>query len=285
MELKNYKEILDDVFPSADQINRRSSTSYTTNDIMQKQIFVYGKQGSGKTELMRVIADYLAEKYGEENINVRVSTGDLGILIREGLEDKLVNFLICDDATLEKIPRQTLVDFFRIRHLLKERTGRNNGLVVTAIISHRFHGVKAPELKTDMDLFLIKNSASNPYDHDVLKRFVGEELLENLKTYEAQRDFKPELKGMTIAYHLNEKFMTNFPLAVHNYLKTISDVVTRNIPKMDDDIFERAKRMYPLKDSTLDNTGTQFTGGLAKLFVLGIVFVIFYIILTGIGGG
>jgi len=285
LELKNYKEILDDVFPSADQINRRSSTSYTTNDIMQKQIFVYGKQGSGKTELMRVIADYLAEKYGEENINVRVSTGDLGILIREGLEDKLVNFLICDDATLEKIPRQTLVDFFRIRHLLKERTGRNNGLVVTAIISHRFHGVKAPELKTDMDLFLIKNSASNPYDHDVLKRFVGEELLENLKTYEAQRDFKPELKGMTIAYHLNEKFMTNFPLAVHNYLKTISDVVTRNIPKMDDDIFERAKRMYPLKDSTLDNTGTQFTGGLAKLFVLGIVFVIFYIILTGIGGG
>ena len=575
MELKNFKEILDSVFPSAVQINRKSATGYDTNDIMQKQIFVYGKQGSGKTELMRGIAEYLAEKYGAENINVRIAKGDLEILINKGLENKLVNFLICDDATLEKIPRQTLIDFFRIRHLLKERTKRNNGLVITAIISHRFHGcyegecvvitpngevkisnvkkgdkilgyehgkeifvtveniikekseyptmliktdtsylrvvndnafvqnkgyveteelkvgdifvktwkkstnldtkrrcinknilqnfnirrnktknsfkndicdkaqstktrgkwrktllsfwkknrsettiqfkgcrnstnswynrwgrnnnnniktrktcsvytsstntsneyqqgtfdnvkektwrsltiksqtysasrmepklclvytwiriktfinsiktifnskektsgipatiyriknrfgswfsihvrgnriiqkiknitsekrkgktkikvsiqhisglpeeeirsiewedskivemvslstsssnfflngilvhnVKIPELKTDMDLFLIKNSASNPYDHDVLKRFVGEELLNDLKTYEAERDFKPELKGMTIAYHLNEKYMTNFPLAKNNYLKDIDEII------------------------------------------------------------
>lgn len=118
MAFDKAKQMLDRVFPTFSFISEPSRT----NAIVQISVLIYGKQGSGKTELIKKLVEYLVEKYGEENVNAVWTRGDLYTLLERGIQDKLVNVLACEDLTLQPIKRKTLADFFNIRHVVCDRT-------------------------------------------------------------------------------------------------------------------------------------------------------------------
>jgi len=270
----SYKEFLDKIFPSIDELLQTPDVSYQTNNTIQIHMLVYGKQGSGKTELARAIAEYLNEKYGSHNVSTVWTEGDLASLIQHGIKNTLVNFLVCEDITLEKISRDTIRDFFRIRHIYAERTGRRNGLIVTLVTVHRFHGLKYPELRTDVDVIFIKNIPTNPYDESIIRKYTTPRLLNELRKYEQIRDKHPTLKGYCLVYHKGNKFMTYFPLAKQDYLSLLQ------LPKLIVRIQVNRTVNKGLSDYALD-----VLAGLGALLYSGMFFVsilVFFLVLWGV---
>ncbi|MBS7645535.1 hypothetical protein KEJ44_05800 [Candidatus Bathyarchaeota archaeon] len=96
-------------------------------------------------------------------------------------------------------PEEAIHGYFTIRHLMAEKTGLRNGLVVTAFTTHDLYGVQPKSLRTNCDLSLFLESPANPYDERLAEETLGTEVYEKLKRVEQLRLSQPEYKGW-IAY-------------------------------------------------------------------------------------
>jgi len=218
------KEFFDYIFPSRRDILRRPKVKYDVNNVIFKNIIIFGFQGSGKTVTVNSIAGQAVKKYGPENVNARVSEdGDLGALIRWSLRPTLVNLLFSDNTTLRKLDRQELMDYFRVRHIFKNRFGLSNGYILSIISLHRFHSVPI-ELRTTIDGILAKNSSMNPYDKNILQRFIGPESLEFLEKITGEAERKPSLKRFSIFKGRNIFGLVSLPIAKKDYLEPAFDI-------------------------------------------------------------
>jgi len=211
----------DKVFPPKPVIERPCTSLPPTNCIVQVQTIIYGEMGSGKTATANSIAHFLINKYGRENVNVCRSRRDLGNLMKYGIKDKLVNFLICEDLTGKDISRDLIPTFFDLRHLVTEKTGRRNGLLITLLTCHRFHGIREPSLRTDCKLFIAKSLPMNPYDENVIYRFIGEKIGNELEKIEGLKDVNSKLKGISGVYYARKRYLVDFPLVKENYLSPL----------------------------------------------------------------
>jgi len=208
VELKpRYIELLDSVFPTLEQIQRVPRSG---NAIYQLTIVVYGKQGCGKTTLIQTIVEYLAQKYGIDNVNAVWSKSNLDVLLRRGIQNKLVNVLCCEDITLRKFRTETLADFFNIRHIVAGRTHRRNGLVINIFTLHRYFGIKI-ELRTEHDLLLFKSAPTNPYDYSTIKRFLGPYYINELAKIQRERQTDISKMGLCAFYTGNQRGIVDFP--------------------------------------------------------------------------
>jgi len=211
MQVVEYQTILSDLFPSIETLTEIPQYQWL-NTIEVRKIIVYGREKSGKTELVRKLAEMFVEHYGLENCNITISR-NADQLMRFGLdENKLVNVLVWEDATLQEIKRQTASKFFRIRHLTKRR----NGLIVAIVVCHRLHGIPI-EFRTEPDYILFK-SLPIGYDKSVVKRFVGNRGIRYLQEIIANGD-----RSKTLVYDCRRDIAQTIelPLAERNYLKTL----------------------------------------------------------------
>jgi hypothetical protein len=217
MKLPNINnDVYEYLFPSLEVLNRIPNVPYETNNIFQRQLLVVGGQQSGKTITAKAIAIEAIIKYGEDNVRA-VSSRDFKLLMDHGIKDKMVNILFFDDATLTDVPKKTLRDYFRIRHIMKSRTGRSNGLVVTMVGTHRFHSMPK-ELRSTCNIVLWKSPPTNPYDRTVALQFVKEQGLTLLESIELQKQYEPELLGICVAYFLNDIGLFITPQPRVNYM-------------------------------------------------------------------
>lgn len=121
-------------------LNRKVDVTYAVNNILFRNFIIFGFQSSGKTETARALAEYVVNYYGEDNVNAVTSeSGDLDLVLKEGFQDKLVNFVFVDNLTLRKVRKETIAEFFRCRHIFSERFQRNSGYIISCIALHRFH--------------------------------------------------------------------------------------------------------------------------------------------------
>jgi hypothetical protein len=218
------KQFYEYIFPSRRDILRRPKVSYDLNNVIFKNIIIFGFQGSGKTVTANSIAAKAVKKYGQENVNARVSEdGDLGSLIRWSLRPTLLNLLFSDNTTLRKLDRQDLMDYFRVRHIFKDRFNLTNGYILSIIALHRFHSIPV-ELRTTIDGILVKNSSMNPYDKNILQRFIGPESLELLEKITCETERRPELKRFSIFVGRNIFGLVSLPIARKNYLEPAFDI-------------------------------------------------------------
>ncbi|MBS7623938.1 AAA family ATPase [Candidatus Bathyarchaeota archaeon] len=149
------------------------------NNIFHRHILIHGAMGSGKTETAKTIVQNLQLVYGSENVHAAWAESSINDLFQQ-IRPTPVNILVAEDLTLRKHDPEALNRFFRVRHLVKELTGRNTGLVVTVVTAHRLHGLDK-ELRCDIDLLLAKSIPKNPWDYEILSRFFGEQLLEEFE--------------------------------------------------------------------------------------------------------
>jgi hypothetical protein len=207
------------------KITYTPSTKYISNSIIFKSVLLYGHQGIGKTEKVRSFVEKAVKKYGRKNVNARyITRGDyLPYLIKYGLDNKLIQILFCDNATLSRIPRDTLEDYFNIRHIWYNRTKRPYGYILSFLACHRFHGVNT-ELRTDNDVIIFMNAPTNPFDYSIVKRYIGEEGIARLEYFEKERNrrLNSKYKKYSIFWSRGQIGLYISRLAKENYLKEVS---------------------------------------------------------------
>jgi len=108
-----------------------------------------------------------------------------------------VILLIDDDCTMEKLSRDTVKEFVRIRHLAYERTGIETGLIVGVIGVHRFHASDLI-LRTKFHGIVVRDCPSNKYDYDFLKNYFEEETLNAISEIEEYRRQDDQYYGWAI---------------------------------------------------------------------------------------
>ncbi len=158
------------------------------NAIEYHNLLIIGEQGSGKTTLARTLALALKQRYGDSSTFCGIQVGGLGALLEYGTRvHGSVWFLVGEDLTLSRIPRQFVSAFFQVRSLIMARTGLNRGLVVTAFNSHTLFGIER-NLRTTFNMLILKSIPANPYDRGLLKRYFDATLLDWLEAHGSIED-------------------------------------------------------------------------------------------------
>ena len=216
------REFFNFILPPVRIINYRPKVDYDVNSVIFKNIVIYGFQGAGKTTAVNTIASRAVRKYGAENVNAVVSEdGDLELLLHFGLKPVLVNILFSDNLTLRRLERETLMDYFKVRHLYKKKFGLSNGYILSILALHRFHSIPV-ELRTTIDGILCLDSTMNPYDRSILKKFLGQEYLSFLDVMYSLKAKQPKLKKYAVFVSKDIKGLVSLPMARREYLKSIS---------------------------------------------------------------
>jgi len=188
------KKFLDTLFPPLNVILRPVSR-LDENAIIQKHVLLYAKQGQGKTETANWLVGEAIRRYGDHNVSSFSAKGEnFRYLLQDGFSDVPVNILVAEDITDVQMSRDEIRDFFRVRHLMREQTGRQNGYVLVFLTTHRFHDVPIA-LRTDVDFILFKESPSNDYDYHFVRGFIGDSGIRLLSQLEPMRDLDPAYKG------------------------------------------------------------------------------------------
>jgi hypothetical protein len=210
------QEILREILPRVEDLQVTPASGASQNGIYHLNIVIYGKARRGKTELANSVVANLCQVYEESQVHVDYEITDLEAALEHGwLPDALVQVLVVDDLTLAEHSPETYQQYFRIGHLMEEKTGRRNGLVVTILIVHRFFSLPK-ELRADVDLLLVKSVSSSPSDVNLLRGFLGDDLLTELSTLARRRD--------VFAYYVSPTFrgISFFEPADTNYFPRTS---------------------------------------------------------------
>lgn len=150
------------------------------NAIEQRHIYIYGKQGKGKTNVTKLIVNRAVQTYGSFNVAVqRTNAENFRQLLEGNWERKLIQVIILEDATDVGIPKDELAAFFRIRHKMYEKTGAREGLVIVIFCCHRLHETPIA-LRSDYDSLLVLGVPMNDWDYNFIASKVGVESVEIL---------------------------------------------------------------------------------------------------------
>jgi len=208
------------LFPGADILIDAPRASYDINYIISRMVIVYGRPSSGKTETVRSIVERAVDFYGESNVDaILVENGDLEAAM-EALGSSLVQIIFIDNFTLKEVSKQAIRDYFRIRHLWKERINRNYGYILTFLGLHRFYST-FPEFTTNIDAVIAKNTTMNRYDRSVLKGFIGEEGIADLYIIENMRLQNPDFREYSIFATSGDRGLLKLPLASKSYFRVV----------------------------------------------------------------
>ena len=227
---ENTKYFLDFIFPDRKIITRVPKVNYEINAIKFKAGAIYGTMGSGKTEIIRSMTEKAVKKYGKENVNC-VECGTIDNLVTSSLDDKLVQILTVDDITLQRIEKESVNQFFKLRHIWKDQIDRNYGYILAILGTHRFHGIQPPELRTNLDMIIFKNSATSPFDRSIVKKYVTEDGIILLETLEKLRDDNPMFMNQSVFWTRGKVGSLILPMAEDNYIRKLPNTLDDNVAK------------------------------------------------------
>lgn len=132
--------------------------------IEQRILLCVGEAASGKTAKTNRIISYLIQVYGAENVAVLSAKGEEFRQIMAGpWPHHLVIVIRMEDATEVKFTHEEIRDFFRSRHIMHDRTGLRNGLVLLVFTAHNLYDLQK-ELRTKVPLLLLSDVPTNTWD-------------------------------------------------------------------------------------------------------------------------
>ncbi len=142
------------------------SRNYSDNAIVHRKVLVVGSMGKGKSTLIRALA--LETKNQYSSFQGFIERASLYGTLHDGVESIAECwFFGVDDLTLARIDPIDVNNYYQIRHLIARKTGLRNGLVVTAMGVHRFHGLDV-NLGSEFDQLWVKSLPDRPHDRAVI---------------------------------------------------------------------------------------------------------------------
>jgi hypothetical protein len=208
------------LFPEVSLLKQEPKNEFD-NPIIHKKVILFSDQGGGKTTLARSLADKAANIYGITNFNGVVSSS-IEKLLLYGLNQQLIQFHYLEDYTLSEEDTMIMKAYFKIRNLWKKESNVNNGFIFSLYGIHRFHS-SMTEIRSSANAIIVRSDSINPYDHSVIKEFIGEDGIHDLKIIEEYRDYITELKEYSIFRSRGgDVGLIKFPLVPTNYLKDVN---------------------------------------------------------------
>lgn len=201
------REFLDQFFPSIEQIEKINPEIPYANNIIYHSLIAFGFPASGKTTLCNTLAGYARDKYGDKNVNAMFSEkGNLQAIL-DNFKPKLVNILYTDNATLAEYDKKTIHDYFMLRNITAKKFGITQGYILSIIALHRYFAIPI-EFRSIIDGMILRDVSLNPYDNNVIKKFISNDELHKL------------LKELSVDRNKHRKLM-NFSIFVGKTLKGV----------------------------------------------------------------
>jgi len=176
----NSKWLFDRMFPKKDIIFfKKKEVPYETNGITFRNVLIYGAQGSFKTNTVRGLAEEAVKRYGESEVNATNILGNINLVFGDALMNKTANIIYVDDITGVKLGDEQLQSFNRIRHLLKDKTGMDQGLVITIFGAHGYFEIQKA-LRVNFNGVIATTHPDNDRDKSSLRRRIGNKGIEVL---------------------------------------------------------------------------------------------------------
>lgn len=158
------------------RLPRKAKLQVLTDTILNKYLFygvpknyvdvvslaVIGRRASGKSTMVTSLARLAFDKYNPENVNVSWSDD-----LYQGISDfdkKDVQIIIIDDAMKKQSSRLIhkntvkIGDYNDIRHIYKEKTGKENALIIVIWAWQRWMDLD-PAFRDSMDIVFLKTSS------------------------------------------------------------------------------------------------------------------------------
>lgn len=170
------------------------------NAIKQRAILIYGRQGSGKTNTARIIVQGIKDVYGAKYVSVQwVEAENFRSVLESKWSNRPIQVINLGDITDVELSEDDAKDFFRIRHIMAEKTGRREGLCVIIFTLHRFHDMPK-SFRSDYDSLIVHSLPMNDYDFNFIENKITSEGVRKLEAVEAQET--PGLAIVSVRRHL-----------------------------------------------------------------------------------
>jgi len=209
------------ILPSRKVILHKPEIQYRSNNVIFKNIAIFdpGEQNVYWRRVISHIASRAKKKYGEENVNARMSeNGDLQSLILWGLKPVLMNIWFCDNTTFQNVDRETITMFFtRTRNIFTHKCERSNGYILSLIALYRFFSIPRG-FQNAIDGTLVKSPIS-PNDTGILKRLIGKESFRVVRRLIATKDKDPELRDLVIFVGKEFSGLVSLPLSRKDFFE------------------------------------------------------------------
>ena len=206
---RDMERALEILLPRPERIWRDEPLPEWDNAVTKRNVTIYGAQMTGKGHTARWLVSKIRERYPDRVISALRHQDDLEGLLHAISPEAEVQVLFGEDLTsaLKTLSRRRQADlaknWFRIRHLFREATGRQYGLIFAILGMHRFHGAP-PAFTTDNDMLIFKGVPTNPYDKNVVRSFIGDVGIEFLSEVERERVNDPGFLGYGVWWHRGE---------------------------------------------------------------------------------
>ena len=208
--------MIDYVFPEL-KLNQPKARPYETNDIMHRNIVIFGAQASGKSEFIRCLAEKFAEKYGSNKTITILSRFFPRLISSIGLIKVPVQMYVWGDSTLKKQKDDELAAFFNIRNLYWAKTGIREGYLITVNNMHDLFGIKK-KMRSSVDAIFFRSLPTNKYDIRVAQDYLGEDKYNEFLDIIKRRDSEPKLKSITYYNIRGDVGRVEWDLAKNNHV-------------------------------------------------------------------
>lgn len=164
---------------------------------------VCGSQASGKTELFKTMVGCANERYGSENVNAMISKENPAGMMQSHMSGQLIQMICVDDATnafskKNKDGLRQINTFFKVRHIA-QKAGMTRGLIIVFFLTHRFHGIPL-EFRTESFYIVFKSLPTNPYDRNVVEKYVGGNGIDDLRGISLRKEVDLSMNRFSICY-------------------------------------------------------------------------------------
>lgn len=193
--LKNTERFYGALLPSMEQLMNPELQGVAT---IERTTLLYGRMGSGKSAKTRTIIEKVRQFYGTKNVAVHEVMGEgfRAVLDAEKWPRRLIQVVAVHDCGRVKFSDADLRDFWRMRHIMAEKTGLSRGLVLLIFDSHSYFELPTV-FRSDTDMILMSDLPTNPFHKQQYKTFfIPEEAdQERLRQFARERLNNPKFCG------------------------------------------------------------------------------------------
>ena len=143
--------------------------------VVDKQISIVGKVGTGKTGLMNAIAGMAIKKYGKDKINI-LYTDDLRVCL-DKMDGRPIQLWFVDDATSNASSRaifdqkELAAEYNRRRHIYMEKNPGKPGVIITVFGWQRWKELD-PAFR-DGNITFFKTGMAQKSERKLIEDFIG----------------------------------------------------------------------------------------------------------------